>query len=444
MADLENSVFISYRRSTSRHLARAIFMDLRAHGYDVFMDVDTLDNGAFDEKLLREITNRTHFVLLLSQGAMDRCNEPGDWLRREIEQALEANRNIVPIIEEGFQFEDASSYLTGKLSVLPRYNAVPLYHAYFDAALENLRTRFLRPSGERISIAPAPVSLIPETPKEKNLTPQQKQIKALFNRAVQYQQQGNYKGAVADYTEVIRLDADYALAYRNRGMIKSEQGDYSAGILDLNQAIRLNPNDAEAYRQRAWIRFRRGKVDGCVEDYNEALRLDPFNTEVVYSIRGWAYYEKGEYAKSIADFTEAIRRDAKDIHAYSGRAASNYHSGNYEATIADDLYLLGENPKSAVIHNNLAEAYFASGQYERALEHFKQALRLKADLPIAMAGLAVTQYQLDQKEEAVRLWRKLLQRDNHYQQAEWVQSEHKWVASLTETARQLIASLPDK
>src|SRR5450432_1182719 len=95
MNDAEKTVFISYRRSVSRHLARSIALDLRAHDYDVFFDVDTVDNGEFDQIVLHQIALRTHFVLVLSRGALERCTNENDWLRREIEEALRLKRNIV-------------------------------------------------------------------------------------------------------------------------------------------------------------------------------------------------------------------------------------------------------------------------------------------------------------------------------------------------------------
>ncbi|MBK9751004.1 MAG: toll/interleukin-1 receptor domain-containing protein [Chloroflexi bacterium] len=55
---VHNTVFISYRRSTSSYLARAIYMDLKQHGYDVFMDVQSIDAGQFDEIILRQIEAR--------------------------------------------------------------------------------------------------------------------------------------------------------------------------------------------------------------------------------------------------------------------------------------------------------------------------------------------------------------------------------------------------
>ena len=148
MRDAEKTVFISYRRSASRHLARSIALDLRAHGYDVFFDVDTVDNGEFDQIVLHQIAAREHFVLVLSRGSLERCANEGDWLRREIEAALEHKRNIVPIMESGFNFATESKYLPESLRDLPRFNGIPLYHFYFDAAMETLRKRFLKPREE--------------------------------------------------------------------------------------------------------------------------------------------------------------------------------------------------------------------------------------------------------------------------------------------------------
>ena len=148
MCDAEKTVFVSYRRSASRHLARSIAFDLRAHGYDVFFDVDTVDNGEFDQIVLHQIAAREHFVLVLSRGSLERCGDEKDWLRREIEEALHHKRNIVPILEAGFNFVSEAKALPESLRDLPRFNGIPLYHFYFDAAMETLRRRFLKPREE--------------------------------------------------------------------------------------------------------------------------------------------------------------------------------------------------------------------------------------------------------------------------------------------------------
>lgn len=150
----EKTIFISYRRSLSQHLARSIFLDLREHNYDVFLDVSTVDNGDFERIILNQIAARAHFVLVLSKGSLERCAQPGDWLRREIEEATRLKRNIVPVMEEGFDFEVEKQYLPQTLHDLPHRNGVPLYHFYFDAAMDTLRNRFLRPPhGDHLTLS---------------------------------------------------------------------------------------------------------------------------------------------------------------------------------------------------------------------------------------------------------------------------------------------------
>jgi hypothetical protein len=94
-------------------------------------------------------------VLVLSPGALERCAHQDDWLRREIEEAIRLKRNVVPIVEEGFSFEGELDFLPQNLRVLSLYNALPLVHYYFDAAMDMLRNRFLK-AEPNILIAPTP------------------------------------------------------------------------------------------------------------------------------------------------------------------------------------------------------------------------------------------------------------------------------------------------
>jgi TIR domain len=96
MARIEKTVFVSYRR-VDRWPALAVFKDLTQHGYDVFIDYDGIASGDFERAIVDNIRARAHFVLLLTPTALERCDDPADWLRREIEVALEAKRNIVPL-----------------------------------------------------------------------------------------------------------------------------------------------------------------------------------------------------------------------------------------------------------------------------------------------------------------------------------------------------------
>ena len=141
---IEKTVFISYRR-TNLPWALNIYQALTQHGYDVFFDYQSIASGDFDKIILENIKARAHFIVVLTPSALDRCNQPDDWLRREIEAAIDEKRNIVPLMMDGFDFgsPSVSQALTGKLAALSSKNGLPLYSAYFFEGMEKLRNRFL-------------------------------------------------------------------------------------------------------------------------------------------------------------------------------------------------------------------------------------------------------------------------------------------------------------
>lgn len=136
-------VFLSYRRKDSTG-AEAVYRWLREQGFDVFMDVQSLGSGSFERVILEQILAREHFVVLLRPDSLDRADQPGDWLRREIETAMTHRRNVVPLTDGGFSFEalGVKHKLTGQLARLKEYTAVEIPAGYFPAAMERL-VRFL-------------------------------------------------------------------------------------------------------------------------------------------------------------------------------------------------------------------------------------------------------------------------------------------------------------
>ncbi len=130
-------VFISYRREGGARLARVVQSELERRGYRCFLDVDDLGAEHFDDRLLKEIEQAPNFVLILAPGSLDRCPRPDDWLRREIEHALKHERNIVPLLADGFQLPGVDG-LPESLQSLHRLNGVVYSHEYFNAAFDRL------------------------------------------------------------------------------------------------------------------------------------------------------------------------------------------------------------------------------------------------------------------------------------------------------------------
>lgn len=103
-------IFISYRRKgAGAGVAGELQAKLENLGYIVFLDVDEIGSGQFPEQIERAISECKDFILVLSPGTLDRCVEEEDWVRREILQAQNQNKNIIGVGLPGFFMPEAES-----------------------------------------------------------------------------------------------------------------------------------------------------------------------------------------------------------------------------------------------------------------------------------------------------------------------------------------------
>ncbi|XP_053953709.1 NAD(+) hydrolase sarm1 isoform X9 [Anastrepha ludens] len=138
-------VFVSYRRSNGSQLASLLKVHLQLRGFSVFIDVERLEAGKFDNGLLNSIRQAKNFVLVLTPNALQRCvddEEGKDWVHREIVAALKSNCNIIPIIDQQFAWPETDRLPEDMRSVC-HFNGVTWIHDYQDACIDKLE-RFMR------------------------------------------------------------------------------------------------------------------------------------------------------------------------------------------------------------------------------------------------------------------------------------------------------------
>lgn len=100
-------IFINYRRvdsegrTSGRDIARTIKLELEKRGYGVFFDYSEIKDNEFEDTILPAIHNSKVFIIVLSKDALLRCVNEEDWVRREIETAINVGCKIIPVSPDG-------------------------------------------------------------------------------------------------------------------------------------------------------------------------------------------------------------------------------------------------------------------------------------------------------------------------------------------------------
>jgi len=132
----------------------------------------------------------------------------------------------------------------------------------------------------------------------------------------------NFKLAVTDLTEAIRIRPFDALYFVNRGIFYLNLEEYKEAVEDFSCAINYASDVLKdgLIKEGILIFVLRGRAytglkdyDKAIEDFSETLRLKPDHDETLL-LRGKAYYLAGEKEKAITDFEEYLKRER--ISAY--------------------------------------------------------------------------------------------------------------------------------
>ena len=133
---MKYDAFISYRRENGFFLAEVIRDHLKRHGLSSFLDIEELSAGVFDSKILGAIQEAPNFIVLLTEGALDRCSDEQDWVRKEIIEAVRLGKTIIPVMYGGFSWpREWPEGMPEEVKSLKVYQAVPGTREYLPAMI---------------------------------------------------------------------------------------------------------------------------------------------------------------------------------------------------------------------------------------------------------------------------------------------------------------------
>ncbi|MCB9453818.1 MAG: tetratricopeptide repeat protein [Anaerolineaceae bacterium] len=185
-----------------------------------------------------------------------------------------------------------------------------------------------------------------------------------FSRARLYAQVEDYQHALADYSQVIALAPDGALAYLERGDTQIQLNDLSAALADFNRYIELLPMSPEGYQVRGKLYVRQRNLDAALVDFNQALAVDPAYAPA-YLERGLLYRVTGDPDAALTDYDQYTSLQPEDAEGYFRRADLYLALDNLPAVVDDLSQAIIYRPDASVL-------YLIRGYAETQLEQYPE------------------------------------------------------------------------
>ena len=128
-----SKVFVSYRREDAQGEAGHLLADLhrRLGEAQVFMDIATISAGEdFGLAIERAMADCSVVLVVIGKSWLDmrdargarRLDDPSDWVRLEVESALNGDRKVIPVLVQGSSMP-SESLLPASIAALARRNA---------------------------------------------------------------------------------------------------------------------------------------------------------------------------------------------------------------------------------------------------------------------------------------------------------------------------------
>jgi tetratricopeptide (TPR) repeat protein len=210
----------------------------------------------------------------------------------------------------------------------------------------------------------------------------------------------DWEKAIAQFEEIINLKIE-AYGYihhlhRKMGNYLRDKGFWKKAVEHYQKALELQPNDYKIHYNLGICYANLGRVeevylDEAIKEYYIAIKLSP-EFEMPYFGLGIIYFfKKGMHKKGIECLEKAISLEPEFIDAYITLGKCYYELGRFSQAAKNyEEAIKRSPPKIKVVanyYNNLGIVYQAMGDRKKAIQSFRNALKIVPQHREAIEGL---------------------------------------------------------
>jgi tetratricopeptide (TPR) repeat protein len=209
---------------------------------------------------------------------------------------------------------------------------------------------------------------------------------AHLQRALHLIEQSRHDLAEPELRQQVASAPEDPLAHALLALCLSRIGKRAEATAEAQAAVGLAPDVAFAHYVLAGVLEDRDRLDEAAAAVQEAIRLDPEDADF-HALLAQVRLAQRRWSPGLAAAEAALAIDPQHVTANNLRAMALVKLGRRDEAGATIEAALAREPENAVTHANLGWALLHRGDFGRALEHFREALRLDPTQEWARAGL---------------------------------------------------------
>ena len=256
--------------------------------------------------------------------------------------------------------------------------------------------------------------------------------------------------AIAAYTEAIRLDPNYALAFAGRSyalatyLEEVATGATIGEVLerfekaksDAQRAVTLAPQLAEAHSALGYVFQQRDDFAQASEEYERAVALAPGNAQAL-RLSGEFAALMGHFDTGVAALRRAVVLDPLDRASHAGLGRALYAARRYGEAVTALAEAISLNPDYKAAYGYRGFAFYGLGDFERA----RASCETKRDDWTTQWCLAVVYEKLGRQADAEAEVAKLKAVDGEMDAYQYATSYAQW-GDRTKALEWLEAAMP--
>lgn len=207
-----------------------------------------------------------------------------------------------------------------------------------------------------------------------------------FQRAQLLLEQSRYELAERELRQALADAPNDAGAHALLSLCLIESKKYAEATQAAEQAIHLAPDAPFGHYVLSRVMLSRNRLDQAAEAAQAAIHIDPLDADY------WAQmsairYEQRRWQDALDAAEAGLDQDAEHVGCTNLRAMTLVKLGRREQAGQTIDAALARNPENAISHANMGWTLLEQRQPEKAMEHFREALRLDPQLDWARAGI---------------------------------------------------------